>query len=51
MILNQLERDHLIMLEDNGQELSDEAKLMLAQAEEADLDRLIDFMDDDDELN
>jgi len=50
-MLNPLERAHLIELEDNGQELSDEAKLMLAQAEEADLDRLIDFMDDDDELN
>lgn len=50
-MLNPLERAHLIELEDNGTELSDEAKRMLMEADEADFDKFIDFMGDCDELD
>ena len=48
-MLNPLERDHLIQLRDNGAELSDEAITLLMQADEAELDKLIEFIGEDDE--
>lgn len=48
-MLSPNEHEYLIQLQDNGTELSDEAIKLLMQADEADLDKLIEFMGEDDE--